>query len=234
MREICFDTETTGFNPYTGDRLVEIGAVEIINKKRTGKVFHKYINPERDVPESAVNVHGITNEFLADKPVFSEIAQEWIDFVGDDNLIAHNAIDFDMKFINYELKKAGYNEYDSDRFIDTLIIARNMFPGARNSLDALCKRFNIDNSARTVHGALLDAELLADVYLQLSGGDEPSINFNKTDNNIVIGGEIIFGSEKILTPRDFNISEKENQAHIEFMEKHLKTPIWLRENKKDD
>ena len=141
----------------------------------------------------------------------------------------------DVEYISVSYyDRAGYNEYDSDRFIDTLIIARNMFPGARNSLDALCKRFNIDNSARTVHGALLDAELLADVYLQLSGGDEPSINFNKTDNNIVIGGEIIFGSEKILTPRDFNISEKENQAHIEFMEKHLKTPIWLRENKKDD
>ena len=181
MREICFDTETTGFNPLNGDRLVEIGAVELINHIPTGKVFHKYINPERDVPEEVVKVHGLTNEFLADKPIFAEIAQEWIDFIGEDGIfVAHNA-QFDMNFINYELSKLGYKTYDWDRVVDTLEIAKNQFPGARNNLDALCRRFNIDNSARTFHGALLDAELLAEVYLQLLGGDEPSINFIKSE-----------------------------------------------------
>lgn len=234
MREICFDTETTGFNPQTGDRLVEIGAVEIINKKRTGVIFHKYINPERDVPEAAVNVHGLTNEFLADKPIFSEIAQEWIDFVGDSSLVAHNAIDFDMKFINYELEKAGYEKFATDKFIDTLIMARNMFPGARNSLDALCKRYNIDNSARTVHGALLDAELLADVYLQMSGGDEPSINFSATEKNINISQKVVFGNQNILIPRNFSVSEEQEKEHIEFMKNSLKSAIWLSETEKND
>ena len=233
MREICFDTETTGFNPETGDRLVEIGAIELINHVKTGKVFHKYINPERDVPEEVVKVHGLTNEFLADKPTFSEIAQEWVDFVGDDGIfVAHNA-EFDMKFINFELKKIGYKTYDWDRVTDTLAIAKSQFPGARNNLDALCKRFNIDNSARTFHGALLDAELLAEVYLQLIGGDEPSINFVKAQNN-TNNNEVICGSEKILAPRDFSISNEEENAHIEFMQKHLKSPLWINENKKDD
>lgn len=227
MREICFDTETTGFNPETGDRLVEIGAVELINHVKTGKIFHKYINPERDVPEEVVKVHGLTNEFLADKPTFREIAQEWVEFVGDDGiLLAHNA-EFDMKFINYELKKIGYEVYENDRVTDTLLIARNMFPGKHNSLDALCKRFNIDNSARTFHGALLDAELLADVYLQLIGGDEPSINFSKSDKSVSISEEVIFGGNKILPPRNFSLSEAEEKEHVEFMEKHLKSPIWI-------
>ena len=230
MREICFDTETTGFNPETGDRLVEIGAVELINHLPTGKVFHKYINPERDVPEEVVKVHGLTNEFLADKPTFAEIAQEWVDFIGDDGIfVAHNA-QFDMNFINYELKKLGYKTYDWDRVVDTLAIAKNEFPGARNNLDALCRRFNIDNSARTYHGALLDAELLADVYLQLIGGDEPSINFTKTESKIMNNNEIVFGSnKKILPARDFSINKEEEKSHIEFMEKHLKSAIWLEE-----
>ena len=177
MREICFDTETTGIYPENGDRLVEIGAVELINHLPTGKIFHKYINPQRDVPEEVVKIHGLTNEFLADKPVFADIAQEWIDFIGEDGIfVAHNA-EFDMRFINFELKKLGYETYEWDRVVDTLAIARNQFPGARNNLDALCKRFNIDNSARTFHGALLDAQLLSEVYLQLLGIDEPSINF---------------------------------------------------------
>ncbi len=231
MREICFDTETTGFNPETGDRLVEIGAVELINHLPTGKVFHKYINPERDVPEEVVKVHGLTNEFLADKPTFAEIAQEWVDFIGDDGIfVAHNA-QFDMNFINYELKKLGYKTYDWERVIDTLAIAKNEFPGARNNLDALCRRFNIDNSARTFHGALLDAELLAEVYLQLIGGDEPSINFTKTENKMTNNNnEIVFGTnKKILPARNFSINEMEEKTHIEFMEKHLKSAIWLEE-----
>ena len=148
MREICFDTETTGFYPESGDRLIEIGALELINHIPTGKTFHKFINPEREVPEAVVKIHGITTEFLQDKPKFEEIAQEWIDFVGDDGIfVAHNA-EFDMKFINFELKKCGYDTYDWDRVVDTLSIARNEFPGAKNNLDALCKRFNIYNSSR--------------------------------------------------------------------------------------
>lgn len=232
MREICFDTETTGFNPLNGDRLVEIGAVELINHLPTGKVFHKYINPERDVPEEVVKVHGLTNEFLADKPTFAEIAQEWVDFIGDDGIfVAHNA-QFDMNFINYELKKLGYKTYDWDRVIDTLAIAKNEFPGARNNLDALCRRFNIDNSARTFHGALLDAELLAEVYLQLIGGDEPSINFTKTESKTTSSEDVIFGlNKKILPARNFSINEEQEKAHIEFMEKHLKSAIWLEEKK---
>ena len=234
MREICFDTETTGFNPLNGDKLVEIGAVELINHLKTGKVFHKYINPERDVPEEVVKIHGLTNEFLADKPTFREIAQEWVDFVGDDGiLVAHNA-EFDMNFINHELKSLGYETYDWDRVTDTLPIAKNQFPGARNNLDALCRRFNIDNSARTFHGALLDAELLADVYLQLLGGDEPSINFVKSEKNISINDEVVFGNAKILAPRNFMIDEKEETEHREFMEKHLKSAIWLNKEEKDD
>ena len=234
MREICFDTETTGFNPLNGDRLVEIGAVELINHIPTGKVFHKYINPERDVPEEVVKVHGLTNEFLADKPTFAEIAQEWIDFIGEDGIfVAHNA-QFDMNFINYELEKLGYKTYDWDRVVDTLEIAKNQFPGARNNLDALCRRFNIDNSARTFHGALLDAELLAEVYLQLLGGDEPSINFIKSEEKKENTSEIIFGGKKILEARNFSLTEQEEQNHIEFMQKHLKSPIWLNEIKEND
>lgn len=229
MREICFDTETTGFNPLNGDRLVEIGAIELINHVKTGKVFHKYINPERDVPEEVVKVHGLTNEFLADKPTFAEIAQEWVDFIGEDGIfVAHNA-QFDMNFINYELSKLGYKTYDWDRVVDTLEIAKNQFPGARNNLDALCRRFNIDNSARTFHGALLDAELLAEVYLQLLGGDEPSINFIRTEEKKENTSEVIFGGKKILEARNFSLTEQEEQNHIEFMQKHLKSPIWLKE-----
>ena len=160
VREIVFDTETTGFYPEKGDKLVEIGAVELINHMPTGRTYHQYINPERDVPEEVVKVHGLTEEFLKDYPIFADIAQEFIDFVGEDGiLVAHNAT-FDMNFINYELSLINKNTYKNDRVIDTLEIARNMFPGARNNLDALCKRFSIDNSKRTKHGALLDAELL--------------------------------------------------------------------------
>ena len=224
MREICFDTETTGLNPEGGDRLVEIGAVELINHVPTGKIFHEYINPERDVPEEVVKIHGLTNEFLADKPTFDQIAQKWVDFIGDDGiLVAHNA-EFDMKFTNYELKKLGYQTYDWDRVVDTLAIAKNEFPGARNNLDALCRRFNIDNSARTFHGALLDAQLLAEVYLQLLGGDEPSIKFinsaKKQENTHVINSVEI-------KERHFELSLEERDAHRAFLEKNIKNPIWL-------
>lgn len=231
MREICFDTETTGFYPESGDRLIEIGALELINHVPTGKFFHEFINPERDVPEAAVKIHGITTEFLQDKPKFAEIADKWIDFIGDDGIfVAHNA-EFDMKFINFELKKCGYETYDWDRVVDTLAIARNEFPGAKNNLDALCKRFNIDNSARTYHGALLDAQLLAEVYLQLLGGYEPSIKFtdNKKENKYILNNSHIEIKE-----RHFQLTDEENQAHREFLEKNIKNPLWLSDEIKTD
>ena len=232
MREICFDTETTGLSPENGDRLVEIGAVELINHVPTGKIFHEYINPERDVPEEVVKIHGLTNEFLKDKPTFNQIAQKWVDFIGDDGiLVAHNA-EFDMKFTNYELKKLGFKTYDWDRVVDTLAIARSEFPGSRNNLDALCRRFNIDNSARTFHGALLDAELLAEVYLQLLGGDEPSIkfvNFSKKNSNTDD-----FNNKIEIKERCFNLSDDEEKEHIAFLQQNIKNSIWLEDEIKED
>lgn len=188
LREIVFDTETTGLSPENGDRLVEIGAVELINHIPTGRTYHQYINPERSVPEEVVAVHGLTEEFLKDYPVFAEVAAAFVEFVGEDGiLVAHNA-SFDIKFINFELKKLGRAEYEWDRVVDTLEIARKKFPGAKNNLDALCKRFNIDNSHRTKHGALLDAELLADVYLELLGGAEPSMLLKPEEESKPGGG----------------------------------------------
>ena len=225
VREIVFDTETTGLSPERGDKLVEIGAVELINHKPTGRVFHKYINPERDVPEEVVKVHGLTEEFLKDFPIFRDVADEFIDFVGDDGiLVAHNA-NFDMGFINYELSLLNKNTYKNDRVIDTLEIAKNIFPGARNNLDALCKRFNIDNSKRTKHGALLDAELLSEVYLQLLGGDEPEMKLGvekKTKKTETISND---NSKIYRESRKFSLSDEEIKAHNEFMQK-IKNPIW--------
>ena len=200
IREIVFDTETTGLSIDKGDRIIEIGAVELINKVRTGKTFHKYINPEIDFPKG--DVHNITSQSLEDKPKFDEIAQEWIDFVGDSNLIAHNALGFDMKFINHELKKAGHKEYKKERFVDTLLIAKNIFPTPKdayvttpNNLDALCERFNIDNSERKKHGhgALRDAELLADIYIMMSEYADKT-NFDAVKNTI---DEAIKNNKKI-------------------------------------
>ncbi|MBR1399826.1 MAG: DNA polymerase III subunit epsilon [Alphaproteobacteria bacterium] len=165
-REIVFDTETTGLKPEDGEKIVEIAAVELINHVPTGKTYHQYINPHHRVSEKAFEIHGLSEEFLEDKPSFAEIAQDWIDFVGDAKLIAHNA-NFDMKFINNELKQAEYKEYEPARFIDTLKMARALFPQQKNDLDTLCKRYHIDNSSRTIHGALIDTQLLAQIYLKL-------------------------------------------------------------------
>ncbi|MBB5514482.1 DNA polymerase-3 subunit epsilon [Rubricella aquisinus] len=177
MREIVWDTETTGFKPEEGHRLVEIGAIELVNHLPTENVFHEYINPERDIPEEAFNVHGLSIDFLKDKPVFAQIAQKFVDFVGDATLVAHNA-SFDMHFINYQLKELGFEPIPMSRSLDTLAIARKKFPGAQNSLDALCRRFGVDNSAREKHGALLDSEILAEVYLELIGGRQPDFGLS--------------------------------------------------------
>lgn len=174
MRQIVLDTETTGLSPDDGHRLVELGCLEIFNHVPTGNTFHRYLNPERDMPEGAFRVHGLSAEFLSDKPSFAAIAGEFLDFIGGDELVIHNA-SFDMAFLNHELKRAGLASIAFGRAVDTLAIARKKFPGAQNSLDALCKRFNIDNSGRVKHGALLDAELLAEVYLELMGGRQPGL-----------------------------------------------------------
>lgn len=172
MRQIVLDTETTGLEPEQGHRIIEIGCVEVINRKRTGGFYHQYIQPDRPVDEGAVEVHGITDEFLADKPRFADIVEEFMEFIGEDELVIHNA-PFDVGFINHELKLDKRQWPDVDQccsIVDTLVMARQMHPGQRNSLDALCKRYDIDNSKREWHGALLDAEILADVYLTMTGG----------------------------------------------------------------
>ena len=169
MREICLDTETTGLKPEEGHRVIEIGAVELHNHIPTGRTFHVYLNPERDVPEDSVRIHGLTAEFLADKPRFAEVVEEFLEFIGEAPLVIHNA-EFDRRFLNHELSIAGLAEIPPERCVDTLQIARRKFPGAQHTLDALCRRFGVDNSARTLHGALLDAQLLADVYIELIGG----------------------------------------------------------------
>jgi DNA polymerase-3 subunit epsilon len=172
-REIVLDTETTGLSPVTGDRIVEIGCVELINHIPTGRHYHVYLNPERDMPEEAFRVHGLSNEFLADKPLFKAEADNFLDFIGDGTLVIHNA-SFDIGFLNHELERIGKQALRNE-VIDTVMVARERHPGARVSLDALCKHYGIDNSKRTLHGALLDSEILADVYLELIGGRQVAL-----------------------------------------------------------
>ena len=227
VREIVFDTETTGFDPATGDKLVEIGAVELINHVPTGRTYHQYINPEREVPEEVVKVHGLTTEYLKDFPIFAKVAQDFIDFVGEDGiLVAHNAT-FDMKFINYELQRLGYAGYGWDRVVDTLEIAKILFPAARNNLDALCRRFNVDNTERTLHGALLDAQLLAEVYLELLGGREPSFLLDKNKKQAasvqVSESDIV---RKFREPRIFALSEEDMKLHNDFLSTKIKGALW--------
>lgn len=230
VREIVFDTETTGFDPSKGERLVEIGAVELINHIPTGVTFHRYINPEREVPEEAYRIHGLSYDFLKDYPKFEGVADEWLDFIGDSILVAHNA-SFDINFLNYQLREINRPELTRDRVVDTLEIARMLFPGSRVSLDALCKRFDVDNTERTLHGALLDSQLLAHVYLELLGGREPSLLLDKEKDT----KKLDRGSEKaeiraVREPRIFEISEEEIKTHDNFIENKIKKAIWLQTN----
>ncbi|WP_158047763.1 DNA polymerase III subunit epsilon [Skermanella pratensis] len=226
MREIVLDTETTGFDPLTGHRIVEIGCVEAINFVPTDRQLHLYINPERDMPPEAFAVHGLSEEFLRDKPVFAEICGEFLDFIGDSRLIIHNA-EFDMRFINAELKRLGMPTLPMTRALDTVQMARRKFPGAPASLDALCRRFNIDNSNRTLHGALLDAQLLGEVYLELQGGRQPDLVL--AGNRRGAGGDED-GPVRIervrRAPRAHAPTEAELEAHGALL-KQLKNPMWL-------
>jgi len=232
IREIVLDTETTGFKAKDGDRIVEIGALELINHLPTGRTFHVYLNPERDMPEDAARVHGLTIDFLADKPLFQDVAEDMLAFFSDSVLIIHNA-SFDMGFLNAELARVGRDPLDMDRAIDTVQMARRKYPGAPASLDALCRRFGIENTHRTLHGALLDSELLAEVYLQLIGGREPGLRLAaENDSGTGQGGD----SESSLTggiarvfrePRPHRESDAERAAHAAFVA-GLKNAIWSR------
>lgn len=230
MREIVFDTETTGFDPDTGDRIVELGALELVNHVATGATFHEYINPERDMPQSAFEVHGLSEEFLSDKALFADIADRFLTFIGDAPLIAHNA-SFDMKFINAELKRASREPLPLGRAIDTLLIARKKYPGAPASLDALCRRFNVDTSGRTLHGALLDSQLLAEVYLELIGGREPGLTLIEDDDAPQSGD----GSARRAPrsqPLASRLTAKERAAHQGFIETLGDEALWLKASAK--
>lgn len=225
MREIALDTETTGFDPYQGHRVVEIGCVEMMARVRTGRTFQVYLNPERDMPVEAFNVHGISADFLQDKPRFADVASDFIAFIGEAPLVIHNA-QFDMRFLNAELEWAGLELLSMDRTIDTVGIARKKFPGSPAKLDALCKRFNIDLSARTKHGALLDAELLADVYLELMGGRQEAMKLEAAlAASAAEGGA---AEQAIIPPRAFPPSDEELSAHMAFLQK-IKNALWLKQ-----
>lgn len=226
MREIVLDTETTGFDPETGDRIVEIGAVELNGHLTTGETFHVYINPERDMPQSAFEVHGLGDEFLRDKPKFAQVAQDFLDFIGDAKLVIHNA-SFDMKFLNAELKWAGLKQIPWSQAIDTLDMARKKFPGAPASLDALCRRFNIDNSARTLHGALLDSEILAEVYLELIGGRQPGMELMQVlDRSSTDADAQDWRPSPRATPLPSRLSAEESSAHTDFVAAMGDDALW--------
>jgi DNA polymerase-3 subunit epsilon len=216
VREIILDTETTGLDPANGDRVVEIGALELLNHLPTGRTFHVYINPERDMPKEAEAVHGLSASFLKDKPVFAAIAGEFIDFIGDATLVIHNA-SFDVAFLNAELSFLRMPAILPERVVDTLHIARQKHPGSPNSLDALCRRYGIDNSRRTKHGALLDSELLAEVYLELIGGRQTALILEATRTKraaTTVAASIALQRPSPLPPR---ITPEERQAHAAFV-----------------
>ena len=224
VREIILDTETTGLDPFDGHRIVEIGALEMRNKVVTGNKFHFYINPERDMPTEAYRIHGISGEFLKTKPLFAEIVDDFLNFIDGARLVIHNA-PFDIKFLNYELSKVNKPSFELAHAVDTLIMARKMFPGARSSLDALCKRFRIDNSGRQLHGALKDAALLADVYVELTGGRQVTFDMGgkvqDTHQNLARNSRVSTNDKgKTIAP-----TKEELKKHKEFIAK-IVSPLW--------
>lgn len=228
-REVVLDTETTGFEPSEGHRLVEIGAIELVNHMPTGRVYHQYINPERMMPKEAFEVHGLGDEFLRKQPVFKAVARAFIEFVGDSTMVIHNAA-FDMKFLNAELQTLGHPGLPMTQALDTVALARKKFPGSPASLDALCRRFGIDNSAREKHGALLDSELLAEVYLELIGGRQPDFVLataaaqTAAHQRIHLAGRV----RPRPTPLPPRITEEEAIAHQAFVAKMGDAAVWLK------
>ena len=225
MREIIFDTETTGLDPRSGDRLVEIGCVEMVNRVPTGETYHCYFNPDRDMPAAAEAVHGLSAAFLSDKPRFHERAGEFLEFIGDSMLVAHNA-GFDFGFINMELESCGLDPVSKTRMIDTVALAKVRHPGAKLSLDALCTRYGIDRSHRTKHGALLDAELLAQVYVELTGGRQIGLSLAAESRELLATPVERPARERTFRPaRPHAASEAELAAHAAFLES-VKSPLW--------
>ncbi len=223
MREIVLDTETTGLDPKSGDRVVEIGAVELLNHIPTGRNLHLFINPERDMPAEAFAVHGLSAEFLAGHPVFADIADQFVEFIEDSRLIIHNA-SFDMSFLNHELEKLGRTPIPYDQALDTLLLARRRNPGGPNNLDALCSRYGIDNSRRDKHGALLDSELLAEVYIELIGGRQAALSLVETETRSGSGAVTTRAARPEKLPQ--RISVAETTAHIAFVAKLGAEAIW--------
>ncbi len=229
MREVVLDTETTGLNPMLGDRIVEIGCIELVNHVPTGRFFHRFCNPQRPMPAEAAAVHGLTDAFLADQPLFAEVVDELLDFLKDSPLVIHNAA-FDIAFLNAELARLGLPQVPMERAVDTLALARSRFPGAQASLDALCRRFGIDNSARTKHGALLDAELLADVYLELVGGRQPEMAL-ATEVTVVATCER--SARPARPPRPHAPTPQELERHAAMLDRLVK-PLWRLLGQGDD
>lgn len=227
VREIVFDTETTGLNPATGDRMVEIGCVELINRVDTGRHFHAYFNPDRDMPSEAEAVHGLSAHFLSAQPRFAERAADILDFIGDSPLVAHNA-NFDFGFLNHELGRCGLPSVCTTRMVDTLTIARSKHPGAKHSLDALCTRFGVDRSLRIKHGALLDAQLLAQVYVELTGGRQIGLGLvaeTEVVKNVELSGSVTIREPR--APRPHFAAAAELERHRAFMARIAK-PLWDR------
>jgi DNA polymerase-3 subunit epsilon len=226
MREIVLDTETTGFEPDQGDRIVEIGCVELLNHMPTGRTYHQYINPQRAMPDEAFQVHGLGDDFLRDKPVFAKIAQDFLTFIGDARLVIHNA-SFDMKFLNAELGWLNLPKIPLDQALDTLAIARKRFPGSPASLDALCRRFNIDNASRTLHGALLDSEILAEVYLELIGGRQPDFALATDQSRSTNAGpDATWRAMPRRNPLPARLTPEEAAAHEAFINTLGDAPLW--------
>ena len=223
MREIVLDTETTGLDPYQGHRLVEIGCVELFNRIPTGQTLHRYLNPERDMPAEAFAIHGLSLAFLKDKPCFAELVEEFLRFVGDAPLIMHNAA-FDLGFLNAELERCGRPLIARDRMIDTLLLARRKHPAGPNRLDDLCLRYGIDNSRRTKHGALLDAEILAEVYVELTGARQAQLRLTETITVAVTGAQAIVRLR--TTPFAPRLSDAERAAHLEFIATLGAHAVW--------
>src|SRR6202012_3670020 len=225
MREIVLDTETTGLDPLLGVRLVEIGCVEIFNRMPTGQTFHRHVNPERDMPAEAFAVHGLSTEFLASKPLFAEVGEDFLNFIGDGPLVIHNA-SFDIGFINAELDRIKRPAISRDRLVDTLLLARRKHPGVSNRLDDLCSRYAIDNSRRTKHGALLDAELLAEVYIDLIGARQSQLVLASDTRDNRAGGLGELPRRQRLVPLAPRVTDADRLAHREFVATLGEKAIW--------